>query len=385
MEGWDATSIPMHFNTLDDPRIERNKLHRLIDIITIAVCGVISGADTWTDIEEYGKSKLTFLHQFLELPNGIPSHDTFSRVFARIDPIAFQERFLTWVQGTFAPTEPTTIAIDGKTLRGSYHRASTTPALHMVSAWASERRLVLGQVATDSKSNEITAIPVLLDSLDIGGCTVTIDAMGCQKAIAEQIVRQGGTYMLALKKNQRTLFNDVAAIFERANAEQQAAMSRYERTERGHGRIVHQCYVMTDQLDSLRTRAAWAQLTSVGMVETFANRNGKQTTERRYYINNDRPDATNMAYRTRSHWGIENHLHWQLDVSFNEDRSRVWKDHGPANLAVLRHIAVNLVRHEQTTKGSVRTKRHRAGWDDAYLLKVLTTPVTALTIVQAQT
>ena len=365
-----ATTIAEHFAVIDDPRIERNKRHSLEAILTIAMCGVICGAESWVEIAEFGKAKRAWLRTFLDLPYGIPSHDTFGRVFARLDPAQLESCFMSWVQATFAPRDLAVIAIDGKTLRGSHAKVHGVAPLHMVSAWAAEQRLVLGQLAVDDKSNEITAIPALLRLLDVTGATVTTDAMGCQRAIAEQIVEQQGDYVLALKKNHCHLYQDTVATFEKLDTLDDAALVCHTTIGDGHGRHEERRYWITGQLDGIRNRDQWVGLQSIGKVAGIREVNGKATTETRYFMCSFAPDGERFGHAVRTHWQIENSLHWVLDIAFDEDRSRVRLDHGPENLAVLRHIALNLIRAEPS-RGSVKTKRLRAGWNHAYLRTLL--------------
>lgn len=367
-------AIGHYFATIDEPRIDRTKDHTLLDIIIIAICAVICGADGWVDVEEFGKSKRAWLETFLELPNGIPSHDTFGRVFARINPEQFQHSFLLWVQA-IQQVHTDVIAIDGKTHRGSHDRTNGKAALHLISAWAAENRLVLGQVAVDDKSNEITAIPQLLALLDLHGSTVTIDALGCQTAIAEQIVGQGGNYVLALKGNQPRMVADVAALFADARAALQTeySMTSAKSVDRAHGRVeTRQAFVISDPqaIAYLNEGKRWAGLESVALIEAERTLNGTTTTEQRYYLLNQVLDAARVNGLVRGHWGIENQVHWVLDVTFHEDASRIRSGDAPQNMGVLRHIALNLLRQEPS-KGSLKTKRFRAALNDAYLSKVL--------------
>jgi predicted transposase YbfD/YdcC len=367
-------AIGQYFATVDDPRVDRTKDHALLDIIVIAICAVICGADGWVDVEEFGKTKQAWLATFLALPNGIPSHDTFGRVFARIDPAQFQQSFLQWVQALHQ-VRGDLIAIDGKTHRGSHDRPAGKTALHLVSAWAAENRVVLGQVAVDDKSNEITAIPLLLDLLDLHGSTVTIDAMGCQTVIADQIVQRGGNYVLALKANQPTLFADVQALFADARAAQQPeyGMTTATTTTAGHGRIERRtAFVISDPaaIAYLNAGNRWRDLASVTLIEAERTVNGATTLEQRYYLLNQVSAAATVNDLVRGHWGIENRLHWVLDVTFHEDASRIRSGDAPQNMAVVRHIALNLLRKEPS-KGSLKTKRFRAALNDAYLAQVL--------------
>ena len=367
------TSIADHFADIEDPRIDRSKDHLLIDILTIAILAVICGADGWVAIETYGKAKYDWLKTFLSLPQGIPSHDTFGRVFARLDPEQLQGCFLRWVNSVSRLTAGEVIAIDGKTVRRSYDKGKGKGAIHMVSAWASQNRLVLGQRKVDDKSNEITAIPELLRVLDLHDCIVTLDAMGTQKLIAEQIITQGGDYVLALKGNQGNLFEAVQQRFERAQAQgfQDLEHDFYETTETGHGRLeTRRCWCL-GSVEDLIDRAKWAQLTSIAMVESIRILDDETSREVRYYISSLAPEAQLLATSIRTHWNIENPLHWVLDVAFREDDCRIRTEHAPENFTLLRHLAVSLLNQEKTAKIGIKNKRLRAGWDDEYLLRVL--------------
>lgn len=363
------TSLSRHFGDLPDPRIDRCKHHKLIDIISIAICAVLSSADGWTDIEAYGHAKHALLEQFLELPAGIPSHDTFARVFARLNPTAFQSAFLAWVDTIRAKLPGDVIAIDGKTERRTHDRAIDLSPLHIVSAFSAANHLVLGQVRVNSKSNEITAIPLLLSLLDINDCIVTIDAMGCQVAIAEQIVAQGGDYVLACKDNQPQLARDIARIF--AEPIEEEHLDRCIITMEGHGRSERREYRSCDQVESIVDRARWSQLRSVVRVHSTRTCDGVTSEETRSYISSLPLGAERVADAIRQHWGIENRLHWVLDVVFAADDSRARIGHSAHNLAIIRHLVLNLLREETTLKASVRQKRLRATWDDAYAMKVL--------------
>ena len=366
-------SIAEHFETVEDPRIERSKEHLLIDILTIAILAVICGANGWVGIETYGKAKYKWLKKFLALPNGIPSHDTFARVFARLNPEQLQESFLSWVSAVSRVSEGEVIAIDGKTVRRSYDEGKNKGAIHMVSAWASQNRLVLGQRKVNDKSNEITAIPELLKVLDINGCIVTIDAMGTQKAIAEQIVAQGGDYVLALKGNQGNLFEDVQQIFEQAKAQDFQGIEHdfYQTINAEHGRIEKRRCWSLGRVEYLIDSEKWSQFTSIAMVESERQCGGQTSRERRYYISSLSPDAQQLAESIRSHWTIENPLHWVLDVAFREDECRIRTGHAPENFALLRHLALSALNQENTAKLGIYNKRQRAGWDNDYLLKIL--------------
>ena len=380
MEGLGATSISEHFATLTDPRVARCRVHPLVEIVTIALCGVICGADDWVSVEAFGQEKIGWLRTFLTLPGGIPSHDTFGRVFARLDPDEFRRCFLDWVRAVVGEVGAQVVAVDGKTLRGSHDRGAGKEALHLVSAWATASGLVLGQVATDAKSNEITAIPRLLRLLALEGATVTIDAMGCQTAIAAQIVEQGADYVLALKKNQ----HDAHDLAQRAFADVPTAAGTSLRLadlapsvthDRAHGRAeTRRCLAIDDPayLAYVDPDRRWPGLRSIVRIESTRRVGDVATTEYRYYLASLPADAAHLARVIRSHWGIENRLHWVLDVAFQEDRNRARDGHAPENLAILRHFALNLLRQDRSVRGGVPTKRLRAALNDSYLRSLLT-------------
>lgn len=367
--------ILSHFADLDDPRDERGKDHRLLDIVAIAICAVICGAEGWVDIELYGQAKQEWFGTFLSLNNGIPSHDTFARVIARLDPEQMQACFISWIRAISQVSAGEIIAIDGKTVRHSYDRANGKGAIHRVSAWASANRLVLGQRKVDEKSNEITAIPQLLHVLAIEGCIVTIDAMGTQKEIASAIIDKGADYVLALKGNQGGLFEDVQWLFEQAQATQfqDVAHDFAQTIDKGHGRIeTRRCWTLSEsELDYLIQKPQWKGLQTVVMLQSERRINGQVSTQTRYYISSLASHAANIAAAIRTHWTVENHLHSVLDVSFDEDACRIRKDHAPQNLSLLRHLALNLLGQDKSTKAGIAAKRKKAGWDDAYLLRIL--------------
>jgi predicted transposase YbfD/YdcC len=368
-----TTTISVFFGDLPDPRIDRTKRHELLDILTIAVCAVICGAGGPAHIALFGRSKEAWFRSFLKLPHGIPSPDTFGRVLAALEPAAFERCFIQWIRHWAQDLAGEVVPSDGKTLRRSFDRAAAKEPLPLVSAWASETGLSLGQVATADKSNEITAIPRLLELLDIRGASVTIDAMGCQKAIAQQIVDQEGDYVLAVKANQPTLHEGVQKLLEEVRSHPGPPRYDYqETTEKGHGRIEVRRVWCTAQVSWLRQREGWPGLRSVAMVESQRTVGPQTSVERRYYLSSHaQVSAQHMAHIIRRHWGIENELHWTLDLSFDEDRCRVRQGHADRNLALLRKIALNLLKQEKTAKVGIPSKRLQAGWDHAYLLRVL--------------
>ena len=370
------SSFQDHFAALSDPRSAHapNQRHELIDILVIAVCAVICGADGWEDIEEYGKAQAEWLAQVLDLPHGIPGHDTFRRVLSRLDPEELTECFIAWTGALSDLCGGDIVAIDGKTLRHSFDRAASKTAIHMVSAWANANRLVLGQVKVDDKSNEITAIPKLIKMLDLAGATVTIDAMGCQKEIAKVITDQEADYVLALKENHPTLYDDVTLFFEDGKATDFAEIDHeyHETVDGDHGRLETRRYWLTSDIEWLGAKTSWSNLQSIGMVESYREMGDKVESETRYFLTSVPCDGVRFAQAVRQHWGIENSLHWVLDVSFDEDACRIRKDKGAQTFSVLRHIALNLLRHESSHKRGIKARRKRAGWDRGYLLRVLT-------------
>jgi predicted transposase YbfD/YdcC len=362
-------SLLTHFQTLADPRLERSRLHDLLDIVALTICAVICGADSWVDVHKYGSAKHDWLKGFLRLRNGVPSHDTFGRFFAALDPQQFQACFASWVAEVAGALDLKHVAIDGKTLRRSHDRKKGQTALHLVSAWAVGCHLSLGQEAVAEKSNEITAIPKLLQLLDLEGALVTIDAMGCQKAIAEKITDKKGDYVLTVKENQPTLYEQIERLDEAAMEKDYAGIDSSGEEEKGHGRQEYRaCWVLTD-LEGLEERSKWAGLRSVIVVVRDRTVGDKNSCEKHYYISSRKMSAEQFLKVIRGHWSIENTLHWVLDVVFDEDGSRVRKDHAPENFGLLRRMAVSMLEAEGS-KGSIRGKRLTAGWNNDFLEKV---------------
>ena len=370
------SAFQAHFATLTDPRCPTapNSRHLLMDILIIAVCAVISGAEGWEDIEEYGKSQAEWFAAILDLPHGIPGHDPFRRVLSRVDPAELPQCFIAWTSALSEASGGDMVSIDGKTLRHSFDRATSTAAIHMVSAWASANRLVLGQLKVEEKSNEITAIPRLLQLLDLKGAVVTIDAMGCQKEIAKTITERGADYVLALKDNHPTLAEEVTLFLNDARDTGFAdiAHAYHETVDGDHGRIETRRYWLTSEIAWLGAQASWANLQSVGMVESRREIGESVQIDTRYFLTSLPAQGVRFAQAVRQHWGIENSLHWVLDVSFDEDACRIRKDKGAQTFAVLRHIALNLLRREPHHKRGIKARRKRAGWDRDYLVQVLT-------------
>ena len=368
--------IEEHFGKIIDPRMDRTKQHKLIDIIAIAICAVICGAESWVDIELFGNSKVHWLATFLELPNGIHSHDTFGRVFSLLDAQQFQLAFYEWVWAVNDIIQGQVINIDGKCLRGSDEQRLGKRAIYMVSAWAVENEIVLGQRKVDEKSNEITAIPELLKILSISGCIVTIDAMGTQTNIAKTIREAKADYVLSVKDNQGHLFEDIATLFAVDQAQNfKYASFEYKKTvNKGHGRIeVRECWSTSnpEYLNLIRGLQNWTDLQSIIMIICTRIIGDQETKYVRYYISSLPSNAERILHAVRSHWSIENKLHWVLDVALNEDRSRIRKDQAPENFAVLRHMALNLLKQEKTAKGGIHAKQFQAALNEEYLLKVL--------------
>jgi predicted transposase YbfD/YdcC len=363
-------SVKKYFRRLKDPRVVGRSQHLLVDIIVLAICGVIADCDDWAEIVLFAQKRLTWFQRFLKLPNGVPSHDTFERVFSKLEPRALQCCCLAWLRAVADALGMGHIAIDGKTLCGS--AGSKWGALHLVSAWATQANLTLGQVAVDGKSNEITAIPPLLELLDLKGALVTIDAMGCQKEIAKKIVAGGGDYVLAVKGNQGHLLEDVQATVERALTGELPArlVLQHNTTEHNHGRQENRSYVVVHHVKGIRDRQAWAKLKTVGMCCSERTVKGKTTTEVRYFIGSRKMGVRQYAKVWRGHWRIENCLHWQLDLSFGEDDSRIQERNGAANFALLRKMALSLLK-QNPAKDSIARKRKAAALDLAFLAEIL--------------
>lgn len=368
-----------HFKNLDDPRLHthRNFRHNLGDIFIITILATICGADNWVEIERFGLAKQSWLETFLELPYGIPSHDTFSRVFALLEPSCFEACFNQWIASLDVDLKKEIIALDGKTLRGSGNKRKQDPALHLVSAWATKKRFMLAQVKTQEKSNEITAIPKLLEMIDVEGATVTIDAMGCQTNIAKQIISNGADYVLSLKENQPTLYENVCAIFLRGEEgdKKYKKMLHLRRVEKihAHGRIETRRYTLISARDPLLFELRWPGLRGIGKVEVVRTTHHQVERSTRYFITSlDYEKIDVFKEAVRKHWQIEIDLHWSLDVGFREDLNQSRVGHSAHNLAIIRRVALNLLKQEESHKNGIACRRKTAGWDHAYLLKVLT-------------
>lgn len=375
-------SLLEHFKDLADPRVSGRCDHELLDVMVIALCCLLCGGSTFYHMAQFGRDKEAWFRTFLRLPSGIPGHDTFNRVFAALKPQDFLECFLRWTQSLRKAVAGEIVALDGKALRRAGRKGQA--ARYVVNAWASANGLVLGQLKVDEKSNEITALPPLLRALELAGCIVTIDAMGCQKKIAQEIIEADADYVLALKGNQETVFEEVKTFLDDALVQQQAAAARprgprpahplafTETVEKDHGRLEIRRYWQSGDLDWFADRGAWEGLRSVGMVESV-RQEGEQppTVERRYYLSSLPVDVERLARAVREHWGVENKVHWVLDVQFGEDQSRARAGHAAENLATLRRLALNLLRRDKTRQGGIRGKQLSAGWNHAYLLHLL--------------
>jgi predicted transposase YbfD/YdcC len=370
-----SARIEDHFQSLPDPRRLR-VMYPLINVVTIALCAVICGADDFVAIAEFGRQKKKWFAKFLDLSAGIPSHDRFNAILAAIKPAEFEKCLLSWITDLQEITAGQVVAIDGKTLRRSYDTTSGKAAIHMVSAWATANCITLGQVVVDAKSNEITAIPRLLEILDVSGCLVTIDAMGCQTDIAADIVAGGADYVLAVKDNQPTLSEGIREFFDDHMEDDFAHMkvSRHQTDEKGHGREELRSYYVCGVPDDLPDRSRWAKLQAIGMTINDTLRNGKVALEVRYYILSKKMSARRFATAVRGHWGIENRLHWQLDVTFGEDQSRIRRGHADANFSVLRRTALSMIKNNHSKKLGVKNKRLTAAWNEDYLLEILLGP-----------
>jgi len=375
-------SLIEHFEMLSDPRMDRTKEHDLIDVLIIAVCTLLCGGESFNDMEDFGYAKQDWFKTFLRLRNGIPSHDTFNRVFAALDPEQFLDCFLRWTQSLRQAVAQEIVALDGKALRRALNKDQSIK--YVVSAWAENNNLVLGQLKVTDKSNEITALPRLLRVLELSGCIVTIDAMGCQKKIAKEIVESDADFVLALKGNQETVHREVKAFLDETIAETKtwrpagvpsslaaARLATKKVVEKDHGRLETREYFQSAELGWFADKNHWEGLQSVGMVQATREINSRISTERRYYLSSLPLDIERFARAVRGHWGVENKLHWVMDVRFGEDQSRARNGHAAENLATLRRLALNLLKTEKTKKRGIRGKQNNASWDHAYLLKLL--------------
>lgn len=366
-------NLSYHLSIIPDPRVDRCKEHKLHDVLMIAVLAMLCGAESFVDFEDFGKAKECWLRGFLALPNGIPSHDTFGRVFAAMDNQLFAESFRNWTEGLREKISGEIVAIDGKTLRRSHHKRKAKSAIHMVSAWGRENGLVLGQIKVDEKSNEITAIPQLLRVLELADCIVTIDAMGTQKEIAREIRDADADYVLALKGNHETALDEVSSFLLDAKDKSFAAVAHdfLETVEKDHGRIETRRYWITEEIGWFQDRGLWDGLRSFGMVESLREIEGVSTRELRFFLASIPADAKNFARAVRGHWAIENSLHWSLDVCFAEDSSRIRTGYAAENMAILRHIALNVLKNDTSKKRGIKGKQKNASWDHSYLLSLL--------------
>ena len=363
-----TSSLLDHFAGIPDPRLDRTRRHELVDILVIAICTLLCGGEGFNDMEDFGKAKEEWFRTFLKLPNGIPTHDTFNRLFAALAPDRFLDSFLAWTQSLRQAVGEEIVAMDGKALRRAMRKGGMP---YVVSAWAVRNGLVLGQLRVEEKSNEITAVPRLLRALDLAGCIVTLDAMGCQKRTAREIIDADANYVLALKGNQETVHDEVRTYLDDAILNAPSELACTQTVEKDHGRIETRRYWQSDRLDWFADRNKWEGLRSVGVVESIREINGKAQTERRYFLCSLPLDVHRFANAVRSHWGVENQLHWVLDVQFNEDQSRARSGHAAENLATLRRLALNLLKRDTTKKRGIRGKQKNAGWSHPYLLLLL--------------
>ena len=367
-------SLLTHFQALPDPRTKREPEHQMIDILVIAICTLLCGGEGFNDMEDFGDAKHDWLQTFLELPHGIPRHDTFNRVFQALDPACFLECFVRWTQSLRTAVSEEIVALDGKALRRALATGSSAPVL--VSAWARENGLVLGQLQVSAKSNEITAVPALLRALELAGCLVTLDAMGCQKNIAKEIKEAAAEYVLALKGNHATVHAEVKSYLDDAITRGAKELGSHATVEKDHGRLEERRYWQSADLGWFADRVQWEGLHSVGVVEARRQvGSGPVTVERRYYLSSLGLDAARFARAVRGHWSVENQCHWRLDVQMGEDQSRVRAGHAAHNLGTLRRLALNLLQREQTKKRGIKGKQKNAGWDHTYLLKLLGVPI----------
>lgn len=370
----DIPGFLSHFDALEDPRIDRKKLYPLTEVLFVVICAIICGAQSWRDFVTFGEEKLEYLRRFLPFENGIPSKNTYARVFSILNPDEFKKCFISWIQ-SFQQALGNLIAIDGKTLRKSFDKANQQSAIHMVSAFAATSKLVLGQQKVDDKSNEITAIPKLLELLALEGMIVSIDAMGTQKEIANQIIDKKANYVLALKGNHSRLHDDIRLFLkaEIGKTKDSKITDSYEEIDKGHGRIEHRMCYVSDQLHWLEQRKQWRDLKTVIMVESRVSVGEQTTTEQRYFISSLAANAKQIAEAIRSHWAVENSLHWVLDVTLREDDSRVRKDHAPENMAMVRHIILNMLQNTKRKFKDMSIKRlqKKAGWGDSTLDMIL--------------
>jgi predicted transposase YbfD/YdcC len=365
-----APGILTHFESLTDPRVERTKRHRLSDLVAIALCAAICGADSWADVERFGNEKIEWFGTFLRLEHGIPSHDTFGRVFSLLDTGEFYTCLASWIAGLQLDLKGKTVAIDGKTLRKSFDQASGKGALHVVNAWVSDLRLSLGQLATDQKSNEITAVPKLLEMLAIEGAVVTLDAMHCQRETAEKILAAGADYVLQVKANQPTLHEQLQQLFIDYGDRDYRGVRRHATVEKGHGRHERREYYVAAAPTQIARQ--WRDARAVGMVYRHRQTGGKESHEVSFFISSLPPKVRVLAGHVRDHWGVENSLHWSLDVTFSEDQSRIRKGNGPEIAAGLRRLALSILKQDTTLKETLRGKRLRAGWNNETLHAILT-------------